>query len=202
MVSSSIEARFSSAAPFILERWSPRAFVTADISEAELLALLEAGRWAPSAYNRQPWRFLYARRSTPEWERFLAWLVPFNRAWAENASAVVYVASQHTIKNEKTGLDQDNSTHAFDAGAASLLVQLQAFHDGWVAHPVSGFDHDMAHVQLNIPENYALHAALIIGRLGKKESLPEYLQKKEQLSDRLPLEEVAFSAAWPELKAE
>lgn len=199
MVSNETGTRKSSAAPFILERWSPRAFVPSDIAETELLALLEAGRWAPSAYNRQPWRFLYARGSTPEWERFLSWLVPFNRAWAEHASAVVYVASHRTITDEKTGLTQDNPTHAFDVGAASLLIQLQAFHDGWVAHPVSGFDHEAAHSQLNIPEEYVLHAALIIGRLGEKENLPEYLQKKEQLSDRLPLGNVAFSGIWPEV---
>ncbi|OUJ03030.1 nitroreductase family protein [Acetobacter cibinongensis] len=201
MVSANTHKRSSSAAPFILERWSPRAFVPSDIAETELLALLEAGRWAPSAYNRQPWRFIYARRSTPEWERFLSLLVPFNRAWAEHASAVVYVASHRTIKDEKTGVPQDNPTHAFDAGAASLLIQLQAFHEGWVAHPVSGFDHEAAQRQFNVPEEYVLHAALIIGRLGEKQSLPEYLQSKEQLSDRLPLANVAFSGAWPEADA-
>lgn len=48
-----------------INRWSPRAFTAEPISEDILLSFLEAARWAPSAYNSQPWRFLYARRDTP-----------------------------------------------------------------------------------------------------------------------------------------
>jgi len=44
--------------PLFLERWSPRAFSDDEISEAELLSLFEAARWAPSSYNSQPWRFI------------------------------------------------------------------------------------------------------------------------------------------------
>src|SRR5262249_49626444 len=50
--------------PLFLERWSPRAFTDAPICERDLLTLLEAARWAPSSFNSQPWRFLYARRHT------------------------------------------------------------------------------------------------------------------------------------------
>lgn len=43
--------------PIFVERWSPRAFAEDTISQAELMELLEAARWAPSAINVQPWRF-------------------------------------------------------------------------------------------------------------------------------------------------
>ena len=46
-------------------------------------SLFEAARWAPSAFNGQPWLFLYARRDTPEWERFLDLLIPFNQGWVK-----------------------------------------------------------------------------------------------------------------------
>ena len=65
-----------------INRWSPRAFSDETISEETLLSFLEAARWAPSAYNSQPWRFLYARRGTPNWERYLGLLNEFNRSWA------------------------------------------------------------------------------------------------------------------------
>lgn len=183
----------SSAASFILDRWSPRSFVPAEITEAELLAILEAGRWAPSAYNHQPWRFIYARRSTPEWEQFLSWFIPFNRSWAEKASAIVYIASQTSVTDSKTGTVSDNATHAFDAGAASVLIQLQAKHDGWATHPVSGFDHARVHNGLGLSDDHALHAAIIIGRQGEKALLPEALQARENPSDRIPLKDIAFS---------
>ncbi|NHN88847.1 nitroreductase family protein [Acetobacter conturbans] len=182
----------SSVASFILDRWSPRAFTPTEITEAELLGLLDAGRWAPSAYNSQLWRFIYARRNTPHWERFLSWLIPFNRSWAENASAIVYIASRTNTLSSSTGEPVDAPTHAFDAGAASVLIQLQATHEGWATHPISGFDKDIAHAGLELPEDHALHAAIIIGRRGDASVLPESLQAREQPSGRHPLATLAL----------
>ena len=62
-------------APQFTDRWSPRAFTGETIPEETLLSFFEAARWAPSAYNSQPWRFLYARRDTPNWERYLGCLL-------------------------------------------------------------------------------------------------------------------------------
>ncbi|GBQ14659.1 nitroreductase [Komagataeibacter rhaeticus] len=180
----------------ILDRWSPRAFTPAPIEEAELLAFLDAGRWAPSAYNSQPWRFIYARRGTADWERFLSWLIPFNHGWAQNASAIVYVAS-HTVMGSDKAEPAPAPTHAFDAGAAAVLVQLQLSRAGWAAHPVSGFDHDLARAGLELPDDYALNAAIVIGRQGDVESLPEYLRGREAPSSRRPLAEVAFEGRFP-----
>ncbi|MDT8871518.1 nitroreductase family protein [Komagataeibacter rhaeticus] len=180
----------------ILDRWSPRAFTPAPIEEAELLAFLDAGRWAPSAYNSQPWRFIYARRGTADWERFLSWLIPFNHGWAQNASAIVYVAS-HTVMGSDRAEPAPAPTHAFDAGAAAVLVQLQLSRAGWAAHPVSGFDHDLARAGLELPDDYALNAAIVIGRQGDVESLPEYLRGREVPSSRRPLAEVAFEGRFP-----
>lgn len=185
-------AALSSAAPFILDRWSPRAFEVAPMTQDELLALLEAGRWAPSAYNSQPWRFLYARRDTPDWERFLSWLIPFNQSWAMNASAIVYIASRSVTTSSSSPEPRPAPTHAFDAGAASVLIQLQASQAGWATHPVSGFDHDLARAGLELPEEYALNAALVIGKQGDPSVLPEGLSAREAPSDRLPLESVSF----------
>ena len=67
--------------PQFTDRWSPRAFTGEAIPEETLLSFFEAARWAPSAYNSQPWRFLYARRDTPNWERYLGLLNEFNRSW-------------------------------------------------------------------------------------------------------------------------
>ena len=51
--------------PLLAERWSPRGFDRAhEIGDEALAALLEAARWAPSAGNSQPWRFLVTRRES------------------------------------------------------------------------------------------------------------------------------------------
>ena len=68
--------------PLFLKRWSPRAFDASDMPLADLMRMLEAARWAASAYNVQPWRFVYALRSDPVWQRWQSLLDPFNAAWA------------------------------------------------------------------------------------------------------------------------
>ncbi len=62
-----------------LDRWSPRAMSGEEIPEAELMSLFEAARWAPSSYNNQPWRILYARRGAPHWQAFFDLMVPQNQ---------------------------------------------------------------------------------------------------------------------------
>ena len=77
--------------PNFISRWSPRAYDGSDISEETVLTFLEAARWAPSAFNAQPWRFVYARRGTPAWQSLLGLLNEFNRSWAEKGSVLIVV---------------------------------------------------------------------------------------------------------------
>ncbi|NHN84710.1 nitroreductase [Acetobacter musti] len=184
-----------STVPLFLNRWSPRAFIDAPMSHDELTAILEAARWAPSAYNSQPWRFLCARRGTPEWENFLSWLVPFNQSWAGKASVLIYVASR-TVMLSPSGNLVPATTHEFDAGAAAMLLQLQAAHLGWATHAMSGFDVDAAHKGLAAPEDFRIHAAIAIGKQGPSDMLPEGLRPRETPSDRAPLATLAWEGTF------
>ena len=73
----------------LLDRWSPRAMSGEEISHEELMRLFEAARWAPSSFNTQQWRALYARRGTEHWQTFFDLLVDANKAWAKNAAVLV-----------------------------------------------------------------------------------------------------------------
>ncbi|QEI08169.1 nitroreductase family protein [Pigmentiphaga aceris] len=178
--------------PIFLERWSPRAFTGENIPEAELLTILDAARWAPSSYNFQPWRFLYARRGTPNFERYLAILNEFNRGWGHTASAILIIASKKTSQAPGAAQATPNLTHSLDTGAAWGYLALQASLSGWHAHGLGGFDRDLARSELNIPDDYTVEAAAVIGRLGDKSLLPEGLQGGETPSPRRPLAQVAF----------
>src|SRR2546430_14598750 len=70
----------------LLDRWSPRAMTGEQIAEEELMRLFEAARWAPSSFNAQQWRALYARRGTEHWQTFFHLLVDANKVWAKNAA--------------------------------------------------------------------------------------------------------------------
>ncbi len=177
--------------PQFTARWSPRAFTEATMAESDLLALLEAARWAPSAMNLQPWRFAYGLRGDAGFAAIADALAPFNRAWAEKAAALVVIGSKTTMMPRDAEAEVPLVSHAFDAGAAWANLALQAHLSGYAAHAMGGFDHKKAAANLHLPEGYALHAVVAIGRLGAKESLPEALQARETPSPRRPLSEIA-----------
>lgn len=174
-------------AQVFLDRWSPRAFDGSEMPDADLATLFEAARWAPSSMNYQPWRFLYAKRGDANWERFLSWLVPFNRDWAQGSSVLVYVIS------EKVMGDRPSWSHSFDAGAAWAMLAVQATMLGYYTHGMAGVDFAAAAEGLGVPESFKVEAAFVIGRIGDKATLPEPLQAREVPSGRKPRDEIAYA---------
>lgn len=170
----------------ILERWSPRAMSGEAIDDRELMALFEAARWAPSSYNNQPWRFIYAKRNTEHWDRFFQLMVEFNQSWAKNAAALVAIISKKTFDHN----GKPSRTHHFDAGAAWENLALEAETRGFVTHGMEGFDYDKARQVLEIPDDFDVEAIVAIGKKGKKEDLPPALQERESPSDRKPLADI------------
>lgn len=165
-----------------LDRWSPRAMSGEALSEAELLTLFEAARWAPSSGNFQPWRFLYARRDSDFWPAFLELVVPANRVWAERAGALVLVISRLQLDDQRPCI-----THSFDSGAAWQNLALQATLNNLVAHGIQGFDYERARRVLRVPAQYAVEAMLVLGRPGAAAQLPDDLRSREQPNQRRPL---------------
>jgi nitroreductase len=181
-----------------LNRWSPRAFDESEMPEEDLLTLFEAARWAPSAFNSQPWRFLHARRGEADWERFLDLLVPFNRSWAQSASVLIYFLSDTLPFTDKaTGEPAPSHTHSYDAGAAWACLALQASLMGYQAHGMSGVDFERARAELEVPERYRIEASAVVGRIGDPATLPEKLRAREVPSGRRPVREFAFRGGWP-----
>jgi nitroreductase len=182
--------------PLFLERWSPRAFGDETITESELLALFEAARWAPSAYNAQPWRFLFARRDTAHWDKFLGLLVPFNQTWANRAAALIVLVSDPVFVPPGADKPVNLRSHSLDAGAAWASLALQATRAGWRAHGMGGFDAERAAIELNVPTGHTVELAIAIGRPGERSSLPEAIQAREFPSGRKPVAEFAFEGGF------
>jgi nitroreductase len=168
-----------------LDRWSPRAMSGEPIAQEDLMVLFEAARWAPSSFNNQPWRILYARRDGEHWQLFLDLLVESNRIWANKAAALMLFISKMTFDHN----GKPSRTHSFDAGAAWENLALQASLRGYVAHGMQGFDYDRAKTALEIPDEYQVEAIVAVGKPGAKESLPEKLQAIEAPNDRRPLDQ-------------
>jgi nitroreductase len=182
-----------SADPLFLDRWSPRAMSGEAIAKPELFKLFEAARWAPSAFNSQPWRVLYAMRGTKNWDLFFDLLSAGNKTWVKNAGALIVILSQEISDYNGKPLN----THSYDAGAAWENLALQGTLMGIVVHGMSGFDYVRAKKELAVPDGFAVEAMAAIGRRGRLEDLPEEARARELPSDRKKVGEFAFEGKFP-----
>lgn len=174
--------------PLILNRWSPRSMTGEEMTEKELKTLFDAARWAPSSYNNQPWRFLYARRNTPSWHLFFNLMIEFNQGWTKNASVLAVAISKKTFEHN----GKPTRTHSYDTGAAWMALALEGSARGYVVHGMEGFDYDKARKDLEIPDDYQVEAMMAIGKRAPTDKLPAELQKRELPSTRKKIEEFAI----------
>lgn len=170
-----------------LKRWSPRAFSGQAVSQAELSRLLEAARWAPSTYNEQEWRFLYAHRDGPHWPAFFGLLVDLNQAWCQHAGVLIVVVSHKVFARN----GKPNPVHTFDSGLASQNLLLQATAMNLAAHAMAGFDRGKARIALKVPDDFDVEAMIAIGHPGDPATLPPELREREVPSGRRPIAEIS-----------
>jgi len=175
-----------------LDRWSPRAFDGSQMPEHDLLTMFESARWAPSAFNYQPWRFVYAETGTAEFDRFCGLLMPFNSVWAQKASVLIFVLSDTLIRTKPEAPEVVSHSHSFDAGAAWAMLALQATRLGYHAHGMTGADFARAREVLEAPERFRFEAAVAIGRLGDPAKLPDSLRSREVPSLRKNMDDLVF----------
>ncbi|HEU5224157.1 MAG TPA: nitroreductase family protein [Candidatus Lumbricidophila sp.] len=156
-------------------RWSPRAFdPTAELSTDELHALLEAARWAPSAYNAQPWRFIVARRGSSAFDVIVDKLTGFNQTWVPAAAAVIVNVA---VVSDETG--KERPTAIYDLGQAVAHLSLQAQHDGLHTHQMTGFDKEAVAEAFGLSEHELAFSIIAVGRLGDASTLPDQLREIE-----------------------
>ena len=174
----------------IAERWSPRAYdATYEISHNDLVAVLEAGRWAPSANNLQPWRFSVVTRGEELHTQIIAEaLAGFNAAWVPNASKIIFISVPE--------LTQDGNPYSiamFDAGLAAQNMMLQAEALGLASHPISGYNHGVVSKLLGLEEGRNSVAAIVLGKATDPAGLPAPAQEREVAPrTRLSLEEIVL----------
>ncbi|CAG2170309.1 unnamed protein product [Oppiella nova] len=177
--------------PLLLSRTSPREMTGQEVSDDELRVMFEAARWAPSHYNLQPWRFVYAKRNTTHWQPFMDLLWPLNQQWAQTAGALVIVLSNKwwLYKGEK----QLIPTHSYDTGAAWISMALEGTARGLVVHGMGGFDYDKAYQLLGvIKDTHNIDAMIAIGKRPAKEDR----KQQEAISQRNPIDKFVFEGVF------
>jgi nitroreductase len=183
----------------IERRWSPRAFDPAkDVSQVELFRLFEAARWAPSAGNEQPWRFVAASRHRSP-EAFAALLLSLkakNRLWAEAAPILVLVAVQNPPDGQSA--ESARASAWYDAGLAVGFLTLQATAMGLSIRQMEGFDAARAREACAVPAAFAPAVVMAIGYAGDPDtlSIESHRSSERQPRSRKPLEELLFDGVW------
>lgn len=161
--------------PLLADRWSPRGFDAGHrLDDQTLTALLEAARWAPSASNSQPWRFLVGRRGDDTFTRLVDLLTGANRTWAPAASALVLAVAQTT---DETG--RPRPWALYDTGQAVASLSLQAQAEGLSVHQMGGFDADGARHRFGLTDDLTPVVVVAVGRHDRDADLPEPLAARE-----------------------
>jgi len=176
--------------PVLANRRSPRSFdATAIISKEDLLAILEAARWAPSSNNFQPWRFHVGVRGDDVFAAVLSTLVPFNQSWANRASALILVS---IVNQNEDGTPRDIS--GFDAGLSVSQLTFEAHNRGQVAHQMAGFDALAAAESFGLSKNITPIVIIAIGTQGLPEQLEGALLERESAPrERKDLSEIVLA---------
>ena len=180
----------------LASRWSGRAFDPDRLLDRkQILALLEAARWAPSCYGDQPWRYVVCDKQANKatWDTALGCLAEGNQGWAQHAPLLLLALADSQL----VAREGNNRWGQYDTGAASENLCLQATSMGLMAHQMGGFDKDQAAEVFAVPDRYEPMAMIAVGYQLPLESISEE-QKERELKERArrPLGDNFFDGAW------
>ncbi|CAN5462263.1 nitroreductase family protein [soil metagenome] len=176
--------------PPLAARWSPRAFdPDATLGHDDLIALLEAARWAPTWGARQPIRFVVGRRGDATFPT-LTGLLRRGNSYAHVASALILLCADQG-PDEKTALYS-----GVDAGAAMTNLLIEAVSRGLIAHAMAGFDAAGATTEFGLAPDVRPLMVIAVGALGDYGTVaPEIADRDALPRERLPLDQIVLN--WP-----
>ena len=180
----------------IANRWSGRAYdASKQVSHEQIIALLEAARWAPSCFGDEPWRFIVWDKNTDKnaWQQAFECLVPGNQGWVKDSPVLMLVCADSLFNHNQT----PNRWGQYDTGAAAENLCLQASHMGLMAHQMGGFNADKAREQFAIPAQYMPMAMLCVGYAADIATVTgEALTREMAERKRQPLGALFFADSW------
>lgn len=178
-------------------RWSPRAFDTQrGVTPAQIAALIEAARWAPSCFGAEPWRFLVWNRATDPagWQQVFDCLSDNNRKWCKNVPLLLLACAGANFEHN----GQTNRWAQYDTGMAALSLSLEAVAQGLVAHQMGGFDIAKVRAAFAIPDDFMPMAMIAVGYQAAPETIDdeETRQKELKARGRKPVAARFYGGSW------
>lgn len=179
----------SALAKELTGRRALRGLADRPLEPAVVRRIFEAAGLAPSAANKQPWRFV-AIEGEALLDEVRGTFTDGNY-WAKKAPLIV-AAWTHVDYDIRTPDGRDFAL--FDLGQAVMALQFQAEAEGLVTHPFAGFDAVRMTTLLGLPEGAQLPVLISLSHKGEVGHLSEKHQEVEKAPRvRKPLEDfVAF----------
>jgi len=175
--------------PALAGRYSPVRFnSTLTLTTAEVHALLDAARHAPSAGNSQPWKFIVARRGDANHQRIVRRLARSSSLWAPAASLLV-VNLAHTLV-EGTADWEYSEFARYDLGQAVAHMTFQGLAMGLAAHQFRAFDRDGVTSDFVIPHHWEVTS---ITAFGTATHAAGELASSGTSRERMSLDEIIWS---------
>jgi nitroreductase len=164
----------------IRSRKSVRSYLDKAVEEQKLKRVLEAARMAPSASNRQEWRFVVV--TDPEKRRRLAGEAAGQRFIAE-APVVIAACAQTDGKIMRCGL----ACYPIDVAIAIDHLTLAAVDEGLGTCWIGSFDPEVVRKILGIPEEIVVVELLPLGYPA---------DPRAAAKSRLPMETIVHYESW------
>ena len=176
----------------LASRWSPRSFNADKLLTIEVFwQLIEAARWAPSASNEQPWRFIAGINFNKSHGMILSTLTPGNQAWAKHAPLLLIAVA----KLQKNEIPNRHSFH--DVGAALQNLNLEATAIGMHAHLMAGFFSEKVRDMFHVPSEFEPITAVALGYYDHSRSPEDQFKVRDQEKRvRIKGTELVFSEQW------
>ena len=142
--------------PEILNRYSVYKFREEPVSSDALERILEAGRLAPSAKNRQPWRFVVVRDPLLRQKMQEA---AYNEPGVGQASALIAVCSTNIDYRMPNG----QLSYPIDLSMCAAFMTLQAVREGLGTCINATFNEDEVRDLLTVPYSMRVVLLLVVG---------------------------------------
>jgi len=174
---------------FLKSRRSIRKFLDKPVEPQLIARLLEAARYAPSAGNCQPWRFVVVTDPAKK-KKFDPY---FHQPWVEKAPVVIVVLAAPDDTRRVYGPDSD--WYIQDCAAATQNILLMAHGSGLGAVWVGAFSKDAVRGELNIPPQYEAFALVCLGFYESSGSVKADSQifANDERRHRKSLSKIAFA---------
>jgi nitroreductase len=162
--------------PEILQRRSVRSFTSKALDRDQVERILEAGRLAPSAKNRQQWRFVVVQKKETR-QRITE--ASFNQEAVGQAPAIIAVCTTNIDYRMPNG----QLSYPIDLAFAASFMVLQAVHEGLATCCMTTFDEQEVRDILTIP--FSMRVVLLL-LVGHSDETPEPTPRKSlrQVSGR------------------